>query len=102
VDPITLVVEDTFFIPGRGVVVEPAVEVDRAIPARLTVDLKYSDGTTRQLSGELSFEFQILLDGGRRTEVLVVLDESVGRLPSGTRLTARIVDRDAPGDAATE
>ena len=43
-DPINLVVKDTFVIRGRGVVVHPAVDVDRAKPARLTVDLTYSDG----------------------------------------------------------
>jgi hypothetical protein len=102
VDPINLVVKDTFVIRGRGVVVHPAVDVDRAIPARLTVDLTYSDGTTRQVPGQLMIEFLVLLAGGRRSEVLVVLDESVGAIPPGTKLTARIVDRDRPENAATE
>ncbi|HEV8654658.1 MAG TPA: hypothetical protein VGR85_03995 [Candidatus Limnocylindria bacterium] len=98
-DPITLVVKDAFVIRGRGVLVYPAVDIDHAKPARLTVDLAYPDGTTRQVPGQLMIEFQILLNGGRRTDVLVVLDESVGAVPPGTTLTARIVDHDGPGNA---
>jgi hypothetical protein len=105
-DPITLVVENTFHIRGRGVIVYPTVGLDRAKPGRpallfssgvrLTVDLTYPDGEARQVGGNLVNEFLILLDGGRRTDVLVVLDESIGQVPKGTILKARIADDPTP------
>ena len=91
-DPIVLTVEDAFVIKGRGIVVHPAVDLDRAKPVALAVELTYPDGMNRQVAGRLEIEFVRLLDGTGRGDVRVILDESVGPVPRGTRLVARLAN----------
>ena len=94
VDPIVLVVEETFLIRNRGLVVAPALDPDRfRTPALLSVELVDPRGLVRQVHGRLDIEHFLLRDGGGKWQTVVVLDQDVGTVEVGTRLTARVLDR---------
>jgi hypothetical protein len=88
-----MVVEDTFLIRGRGLVVSPALDADRYRgPVRLSVELVDTHGISRQVRGRLDIEHLQLIGGGRKWQAVIVLDEGVGTVVAGSRLRARAVD----------
>jgi hypothetical protein len=90
-EPIVIVVEDSFVIRGRGVLVAPSVEVGR-LPnwTRLTIDLVDPDGNVRHVMGHFGNEHLSLIGGGSRWEGVIILDDDAGRVAPGTTLTARV------------
>jgi hypothetical protein len=52
-----LVVEDTFQIAGRGLIVVPGPSADRYKPGPLRVELRRPDGTRSEANGRLEFSF---------------------------------------------
>jgi hypothetical protein len=85
---LTFVVEDSFHIRGRGVVLAPAFEVDR-FPSgtRLTVSIAASSGEPQIVLGRFLVEHARLVGGGSKWNGVVMLDEGAGRVEPGTRVT---------------
>jgi hypothetical protein len=87
-----MVVEDTFLIRGRGLVVSPALDADRYRGSvLLSVELVDAHGTSRHVRGRLEIEHLQLIGGGGKWQAVIVLDEGVGTVVAGSRLKARAV-----------
>jgi len=85
---LTFVVENSFCIRGRGVVLAPAFEHDR-FPAgtRFTVSISDAHGDLRVEHAHFLVEHIRLAGGGSRWHGVFVLDEGAAHVQSGTRVS---------------
>jgi hypothetical protein len=85
---LTFVVEDSFDIPGRGVVLAPAFESDRfRSGTRFTVSISAASEDPRVEHGQFLVEHIRLAGGGSRWHGVFVLDEGAARVEPGTRVS---------------
>jgi hypothetical protein len=81
-----LTIEDTFFIPGRGLVVVPGpLEEEFAGPGNVEVELRRPDGSVRQLLLTLAYHFQSPPSRERRWSCTLGA-QSKAEVPIGTEV----------------
>jgi hypothetical protein len=87
-DALTFVVEDSFCIRDRGIVLTPTFETNRfASGTRLTVTISLAPGESKTVQGRFLIEHTRLEGGGSKWHGVVVLDEGAHRIEPGTEVT---------------
>jgi hypothetical protein len=89
--PATFVVEDSFKLEGRGLVLAPPLPADRfPSGANLVVEVCYPDGAVETCVGRFLVEHLLLTGGGSAWSGVVVLDEEAPDVRPGNKVTARL------------
>ena len=91
-EPLSFVVQDSFQLIGRGIVLAPSFATDR-FPhgTRLSVSILGSSGATRTVKGQFFIEHARLRDGGSQWSGVVLLDEGAGKIEPGDRVSCQRV-----------
>ena len=85
--PLDFVVDDSFRITGRGLVLAPTHALDR-FPANteLIVMIAEPGGVSRRATGKFVVE-HVQIKGGGTWHGVVVLDDDTDQVPMGSRVT---------------
>jgi hypothetical protein len=89
-EPFTIVVEDSFHISGRGILLAPGLDADWLPPGtRVRLEVVSPGGESRAIEGRFEVEHLRLLAGGSKLQGVILLDESVGKIEPGSLVHVR-------------